>query len=175
MAIKYQCMNCKHNISLDFCAIKGINLIIDGISCSEYEKQGADLTEFNQGATTLSTSDVNENLYSSKKKMFQHPFSFKGRIRRTECCLSYLFYFIYYYFIYYFPMQVMNENEINEYFSIILLMLLIPGYWFFLAQGAKRCHDRGNSGWMQIVPFYFLWLMFAKGEKDVNDYGEPPK
>ena len=55
------------------------------------------------------------------------------------------------------------------------LILLIPVYWFLLAQGAKRCHDRGNSGWYQIIPFYNLWMLFADSEKGVNDYGLNPK
>jgi uncharacterized membrane protein YhaH (DUF805 family) len=59
--------------------------------------------------------------------------------------------------------------------NIFMVILWIPLAWFMLAQGAKRCHDRGNSGWWQIIPFYGLWMLFADGEIGDNEYGENPK
>lgn len=53
--------------------------------------------------------------------------------------------------------------------------MLVPYFWFIWAQGAKRCHDRGNSGWFQIIPFYGLWMLFAEGETGTNEYGNSPK
>jgi uncharacterized membrane protein YhaH (DUF805 family) len=47
--------------------------------------------------------------------------------------------------------------------------------WFLWAQNAKRCHDRGNSGWYQLIPFYFLVLLFGDGEEGENEYGDNPK
>jgi uncharacterized membrane protein YhaH (DUF805 family) len=47
--------------------------------------------------------------------------------------------------------------------------------WFLWAQGAKRCHDIGNSGWYQIIPFYVFWMLFANGQKETNQYGINPK
>lgn len=100
--------------------------------------------------------------------MFENPFSFTGRIRRLEYGLSYVFASIYNVFcelaVEYFGME--------EYFAFIFT---IPALWFLYAQGAKRCHDRGNSGWYQIIPFYILWLLFGDGEYGENDYGLNPK
>jgi uncharacterized membrane protein YhaH (DUF805 family) len=59
--------------------------------------------------------------------------------------------------------------------QILSLLLMIPGYWFLLAQGAKRCHDRSNSGWFQIIPFYVFWMLFAEGFPGPNEYGLNPK
>lgn len=53
--------------------------------------------------------------------------------------------------------------------------MLVPYCWFIWAQGAKRCHDRGNSGWYQIIPFYGFWMLFAEGETTANEYGNSPK
>ena len=109
-------------------------------------------------------------LEETDTRMFRRPFSFKGRIRRTEFCISYLIYLVYY-----LPMSLMEESDINEGFAVIWLLLLIPMIWFLLAQGTKRCHDRNNSGWYQIIPFYGFWMLFAEGDSDENDYGKSPK
>lgn len=100
--------------------------------------------------------------------MFKNPFSFYGRIRRLEYGLSIIIMYVYI-FIVAFVIGLLGLPE------ALLYLFLIPLYWFSLAQGAKRCHDRGNSGWYQIIPFYGLWMLFADGEYGVNDYGPNPK
>jgi uncharacterized membrane protein YhaH (DUF805 family) len=59
--------------------------------------------------------------------------------------------------------------------AAIVGLAYIPMLWFLWAQGAKRCHDRGNSGWYQIIPLYGLWMLFADSDNGVNEYGENPK
>ncbi|MHA4894658.1 DUF805 domain-containing protein [Pedobacter sp. PWIIR3] len=60
--------------------------------------------------------------------------------------------------------------------SIILFFLLtIPLFWFIFAQGAKRCHDRGNEGWWQFIPLYGFWMLFADGDIGRNEYEASPK
>lgn len=100
--------------------------------------------------------------------MFKNVFSFKGRIRRTEFGLSYIIYTLTYYFLIFLISEVGAGGE-------LLLFLLIPLLWFFFAQGAKRCHDRGNSGWYQIIPFYVFWMLFAESDPGSNQYGPNPK
>ncbi|MFM7681274.1 MAG: DUF805 domain-containing protein, partial [Bacteroidota bacterium] len=99
-----------------------------------------------------------------QKKMFSAPFSFKGRIRRTEYGVSAIIYFIAYSIV----------IAMLESFSFMGIAI-IPIIWFFLAQGAKRCHDRGNSGWYQLIPFYYLWMLFGEGDQQANSYGNPVK
>lgn len=70
--------------------------------------------------------------------------------------------------------SVILESE-STVLIILGLISLIPAFWFFLAQGAKRCHDRDNSGIFLIVPFYILWMMFGEGDHGSNSYGDDPK
>lgn len=126
------------------------------------EKNSPDYVENNKNQSTP--------LPQKKAAMFSRIFSFKGRIRRLEYGLTYLAYFIWS-----FPMQVMTESQISEAYAVIYLLSLFPMIWILYAQGAKRCHDRGNSGWFQIIPFYVFWMIFAEGESNTNQYGESPK
>ena len=102
--------------------------------------------------------------------MFKNPFSFKGRIRRLEYGLSYIIYIV--------TLEILGlliADFDEDYYLIAYLIVLFPCLWFLLAQGAKRCHDRGNSGFYQIIPFYSLWMLFADGEYGPNEYGPNPK
>ncbi len=134
---------------------------------------------FDATSDSLNPSSVTETTKSSeyeiepKPRMFSRPFSFKGRIRRLEYGLSVIISFFVSVI-----MQVMLELGIDSESAGLLLVyfiLLIPYCWFTLAQGAKRCHDRGNSGWYQIIPFYYIVLLFGDGEKGTNSYGVSPK
>jgi len=98
------------------------------------------------------------------KNMFRAPFSFNGRIRRMEYGISIIIYLIAY--------SLIVGMSLS---SVIFLVAFVPLIWFLWAQGAKRCHDRGNSGWYQIIPFYALWMLFAEGDKNENEYGNSPK
>ncbi|TDE04276.1 DUF805 domain-containing protein [Flavobacterium sandaracinum] len=96
--------------------------------------------------------------------MFKNTFSFDGRIRRLE----YGFSLIAFYTVYSLVLIFTNEYR-------LLSILIIPLFWLLWAQGAKRCHDMGNNGWWQIIPFYLLWMLFDEGQKNSNEYGENPK
>lgn len=108
--------------------------------------------------------------------MFKNPFSFNGRIRRLEYGISVIIYtVIYYAFIF---VTAFNQDSIegpSAILSIIALLVFIPLFWFIIAQNAKRCHDRGNSGWWQLIPFYGLVLLFGDSEHGPNEYGPNPK
>lgn len=107
----------------------------------------------------------------SNKGMFKRPFSFNGRIRRTEYCLSFLIYMIWYGVI----NAIMATPDPSVGASLFVLISFIPMIWFLWAQNAKRCHDRGNSGWYQLIPFYFFVLMFGGSDEGSNEYGNNPK
>jgi uncharacterized membrane protein YhaH (DUF805 family) len=102
--------------------------------------------------------------------MFTNPFSFDGRIRRKEFGFTYLIYMVIAVLVS--VAVTMLDPTIG---MIIAIIVYIPVIWFMLAQGSKRCHDRGNSGWYQLIPFYGFWMLFADSEIGSNQYGPNPK
>jgi uncharacterized membrane protein YhaH (DUF805 family) len=100
--------------------------------------------------------------------MFENPFSFSGRIRRTEYALSVLIFF---------AGLVFGEwlMSAQDYSWEVLVFIVLPLFAFIIAQRTKRCHDRGNSGWFQIIPYYGLWMLFADSEPGFNRFGPNPK
>lgn len=124
----------------------------------------------NIDSKTIQTKATEGNT-SAKQKLFAHPFSIKGRIRRLEFGLSNIIYVL---------SMVCVDTLSNE--SPILGLLVIPFVWFILAQSCKRFHDMNITGvWIftLIIPFYniymFLMLLFADGDDHENEYGPDPK
>ena len=105
--------------------------------------------------------------------MFKNPFSFDGRIRRAEYGLSHIICIFAFWIVA--AITVLASTGGNSGAFGIIVLFYIPSLWFIWAQGAKRCHDVGNSGWWQLIPFYTLWLIFEDGQHGVNEYGENPK
>ncbi len=101
-----------------------------------------------------------------KQRMFSNPFSFEGRIRRTEYGITWIITIV--------PLTIVNEFMKSGQYPMAALAY-IPIYWFFFAQGAKRCHDYGSSGWWQIVPLYPIYMLFNNGQLEINEYGYNPK
>lgn len=109
--------------------------------------------------------------------MFKKPFSFSGRIRRLEYGLSLLITGILYSvveFLHKIAEQI-EGNGGDTFQPDTIYLIYIPLLWFFFAQGAKREHDLGYSGWWQLIPFRPLWLIFLNGEQTDNKYGSNPK
>ncbi|WBX98668.1 DUF805 domain-containing protein [Chryseobacterium gambrini] len=102
--------------------------------------------------------------------MFQNVFSTSGRIRRLEFVLSQLIYVGALMIIILFA----SLTKLS-FFYFIAVLVWIVGSLFRVIQGAKRCHDLGNSGWFQFIPFYFIVMIFADGERRDNKYGPNPK
>ncbi|MDD4759155.1 MAG: FHA domain-containing protein [Lascolabacillus sp.] len=109
----------------------------------------------------------NKETFYKPQEMFSNVFSFEGRIRRLEYGISNIIYAVIAFII--------NQIVENNYEMNWIYITYIPLMWFLIAQNTKRCHDRGNSGWFQLIPFYGLWLLFAEGEKENNRFGRNPK
>lgn len=169
MAIKDQCSQCKFHDG-DICLSFSSRPSYDQTSCTQYVKRGINLQkgEKDNPAIEGNASLGTDRSIPMKQRMFRCPFSFEGRIRRLEFGLSYIAGFIYSFFA-----GIMNRLFDGTEASVYLW--LIPSCWFMYAQSAKRCHDRGNSGWYQLIPFYVLWMLFGDSDKGDNEYGPNPK
>lgn len=108
--------------------------------------------------------------------MFSHPFSFNGRIRRTEYALSILIYWFWYLILY----ILVEGNAVTG--GLFALVTFIPAVWFLLAQHCKRFHDQGHSGWFFLLFFIpivnfgvGIMQLFFDGDAYENEYGPDPK
>lgn len=111
-------------------------------------------------------------------KMFSQPFSFSGRIRRKEYGVAFIMLYVWTIVQFTMPFLVMYITEsmpVLVVVGILILLVTVPVYWQFFAQSTKRCHDLNHSGWFQLIPYYFLWLLFVDGKKAPNRFGPSPK
>jgi uncharacterized membrane protein YhaH (DUF805 family) len=126
-----------------------------------------------------SKEDSNENYKKAeveKKSLLNKLtdlYSFDGRLNANTFFIRLLLSFLFYIFLTIINMLLLvrtNNIKISSSLSIIWMIIY---FWFLFAQGAKRCHDLGKSGWWQLIPFYILWMLFQKGEYFKNQYGSP--
>lgn len=112
------------------------------------------------------------------KTMFKDVFSFNGRIRRAEFCLTFLIYCIavigYGRLIDAVTAPVMSESEIVLLFTITSLFIIVVG-WCMISQVAKRSHDLGESVWEATRLTHFLKLFYKQGQTQTNRYGTDPR
>lgn len=101
-------------------------------------------------------------------KYFRRAFLDSGRIGCKEYAFSWIIVNVVELI---FALKIMNDPFSSEIDILVLCLIEIIAFPFMLTQGAKRCHDLGNSGWYQFIPFYFFWLMFQKPDLEPNQYG----
>ncbi|GHA78395.1 DUF805 domain-containing protein [Pontibacter akesuensis] len=103
-------------------------------------------------------------------------FSFSGRIRRTEYAVTHIILTTLMSVIFFvFGVSLFAGESAAAGATIFFVVAMLMASWISLASGAKRCHDRGNSGFFQLIPFYGLWMLFGDGDHGSNYYGNDPK
>lgn len=185
MAIKDQCSRCR-NFMNGVCTI--MTPVYDYTSCEHYNKGGSSINLQKKDDITApvpapspsqspspspspspSSGQTSGNTapgFIDNSGMFRRIFSFEGRIRRLE------------YFLAMFVLAILlelSEALFLEDAPGIYLILVLGILYTELAEKAKRCHDLGNSGWCCLIPFYGIILLFAEGDKGINQYGTDPK
>ncbi len=121
------------------------------------------------GSVDEADTEQQQPVYDESQNIFEHLFYTVGRIGRLEYAITFVVYIVLSFVI------SMISDGSNDYSTKLLcLPVSLVVWWIFIAQGAKRCHDRGNTGLYLIIPFYFLWILFAKGDSEENYYGPVP-
>ncbi len=111
---------------------------------------------------------------------FVRVFSFKGRITRTEYVLSHLVAPCYFFVLYFASLYAdissffIGQEGAEGTYDRIVGSCVVVTTWFYIAQGVKRCHDVGWTGWCIYIPFVNLLMLFKRGTGEVNAYGLPP-
>lgn len=200
MAVKDQCLKCK-NFCEELCSVTSANPEYNQRSCENYMKNGinlekqvsSDSSEL-QNTSTLSVTPINEPAVvdsarheeearnsdrlpaPEKQRLFAHPFSFEGRIRRLEFGISMIVSFVWLVFV-----SAAAESS-NVGVNALMLLGYVVYLWFYIAQNCKRFHDRGKSGlnyFFYFIPLYnfvvLLMQIFSDGDDFENDYGPDPK
>jgi uncharacterized membrane protein YhaH (DUF805 family) len=103
-------------------------------------------------------------------------FSFSGRIRRTEYAVTQIVISTVVFFVFFvIGVSLFAGESAAGGAMIFFAVAMLLAAWISFAAGAKRCHDRGNSGFYQLIPFYGLWMLFGDGDYGNNRYGADPK
>jgi uncharacterized membrane protein YhaH (DUF805 family) len=120
--------------------------------------------------------------------MFKLLFSFKGRIGRAQYWLTNLGVGVIWVLIVGLlfamfpptPMGPGQQPQPSPGMIIGLVITYIPVLWIGLSLAVKRGHDRGRSGWYQLlslVPLANIWLFidqaFLRGVDATNEWGPP--
>ncbi|MDR0754092.1 MAG: DUF805 domain-containing protein [Prevotellaceae bacterium] len=64
--------------------------------------------------------------------------------------------------------------EKEKYYMEILGLLIYSPFLILVAKSVQRCHDLGVNGFYQLIPFFFLFMLFIKGQNCPNKYGKNP-
>ena len=118
-----------------------------------------------------------------KKVVFHNYANFKGRARRKEYWMFYLFYTLFILLatiadIVVFDLNLEDPEAFALFQSIFILATLMP----VISVTARRLHDIGKSGWLQLItliPFIgaIVLLFFVCKDSDPleNKHGTSPK
>ena len=129
---------------------------------SEGFEEGAENLEKEKKSIKEKVESLEDDDEFEERRMFSSPYNPTGRISRTEYVITAVLYVA--------ADLLLRRHLEGSALAICDIALSV----FFFMQGAKRCHDVGISGWWQIIPVTWLWLLVARGHSGHNDYGAPP-
>lgn len=100
--------------------------------------------------------------------LFENYLNFKGRARRKEFWLFFLFNTIIILGV--IPLFNLIFPSTVLFSPIYMICILLPG----IAVGVRRMHDINKSGWYFLIPFYNVYLCTVIGDEGENQYGSDP-
>ncbi|MCF0236589.1 MAG: DUF805 domain-containing protein [Bacteroidaceae bacterium] len=116
---------------------------------------------------------------AAKPSLVVNPFSFKGRILRSQYWVTTLLVGLPYFFL---ELMVFGANSDTQ--DALLIPFLLYAVFYIVAAASlcvRRLHDLGYSGYyffaalIPLVNIYFgIKIGFFKGEPFDNDYGPSP-
>ena len=121
-----------------------------------------------QESSSSADSSVEENGMDEldNTKMFNNAFLFTGRARRLEFWLAYFIFMA----CMMFPAAMAGAWGDSDALTVIGVIIIFGGIYFFLSEGTRRCHDLGHSGFWMLIPYYILWMLFQDGKVGPNEY-----
>lgn len=102
--------------------------------------------------------------------------SFSGRIDRTTyavygLAVGFVVFLIFFCISFFINEQSVGRMAANNIQIILRVVLSYP----LLTLSAKRAHDCSYSGWVVLIPFAGLFLLFKQGFPKENKYGPAPE
>lgn len=91
--------------------------------------------------------------------------AFSGDIGKGEWFLSLIVFNI----VSFILAGMVTSPQVSQEVGGILVLLLIAAVLVMICQNTRRCHDAGHSGWIQLIPLSYFYLMFAEGEEENNN------
>ncbi|PKG38282.1 DUF805 domain-containing protein [Psychromonas sp. Urea-02u-13] len=106
-------------------------------------------------------------------KVIQHYAVFKGRARRKEYWMFFLFNIIF--AIVVGVVSAILANIIGADLSYIPSLYALTIFLPSIAVAVRRMHDTDRSGWWIIVPIVGFVFLMLNGDAQKNRFGEDPK
>jgi uncharacterized membrane protein YhaH (DUF805 family) len=118
------------------------------------------------------------NKAAAEGKMFRNPFSFEGRIRRTEFGITVAIFFV----VFIVLNMLLGGNSPTIMAQTAHSIFNIGLLWFLVAQMVKRFHDMGKNWWwilFLLIPIWNLYvlalLFFKPTNNEADKYGDNPR
>jgi Predicted membrane protein len=122
----------------------------------------------------ISVSEINRDDNFIKKL-------FTGRIKRLDFLIGWLMVCSFWLIIFYALSSVIGVLGINNAWVNIIFVYILDAICllFMLSLGSRRFHDLGATGWLSLLLILpginfiaFIFLLFKRGNKEINKYGE---
>lgn len=139
-----------------------------------------------QSPTTALTDDVATDTHITNNSKWYQLLGRIGRLRYMayQILMSILMYVLLAVTAIGFGSTAGHGNQLNSTLILLFIMIMLLPFIFFtvIVYPKRRLHDLNLSGWLVILIFipvinvlFSLYLIFAHGNKSINQYGYPPR